>query len=88
MFTLFYKYCICSIRRCGYYLFHHTILCGFYSRAATIREQRLLNSVSQSVKSFVNVKAMDTEFKESDPFTDVEEDKDELEETKLVLVNC
>ena len=39
-------YRICSIRRCGYYLFHHAILCGFYSRAATNREWRLLNSVS------------------------------------------
>jgi len=38
-------YCICVIRCRGYYLFHHAILCGFYSRAATNREQRLLNSV-------------------------------------------
>ena len=48
---------ICSIRRRGYYLFHHAILCGFYSRAATIREWRLLNSVV-SAKSFVNVRAL------------------------------
>jgi len=33
------------IRCRGYYLFHHTILCGFYSRAATKRERPLLNSV-------------------------------------------
>ena len=33
--------------------------------------------------------AMDTKFEESDPFTDVEEDKDdELEENKLVLEDC
>ena len=43
-------YRICSIRRRGYYLFHHAILRGFYSRAATNRERRLLNSVL-SVKS-------------------------------------
>ena len=30
-------YRICSIRRCGYYLFHRAILCGFYSRAAFIK---------------------------------------------------
>ena len=32
--------------------------------------------------------AMDTELKESDPFTDVEEDEDELEENKFVLEDC
>ena len=37
-------------------LFHHAILCGFYSRAATNQERCLLNSVL-SVKSFVNVRA-------------------------------
>ena len=36
---------------------HHAILCGFYSRAATNWERRLLNSVL-SVKSFVNVRAL------------------------------
>jgi len=34
-----------SIRCCGYYSFHHAILCGFYPRVATFREWRLLNSV-------------------------------------------
>ena len=38
-------YCICSIRRHGYYLFHHAILCGFYLRVTTNRERHLLNSV-------------------------------------------
>ena len=47
-----YRYRIRSIRRRGYYLFHHAILCGFYSRAATIRERRLLNSVVIVQKSF------------------------------------
>ena len=32
--------------------------------------------------------ATDTELEESDPFTDVEEDEDELEENKLVLEDC
>ena len=32
--------------------------------------------------------AMDTELEESDPFADVEEDKDELEESDLVLEDC
>ena len=40
-----HMYCIRAIRRCGYYLFHQAILCGFYSSAATNREQHLLNSV-------------------------------------------
>ena len=36
---------------------HRTILCGFYSRAATNREWRSLNS-GFSVKSFVIVRAL------------------------------
>ena len=42
------------------------------------------------VKSYATTlaTAMDSEFKESDPFADVEEDKDELEENELVLENC
>ena len=39
-------YRIRSIRRRGYYLFHRLSLCGVYSRAATIRERRLLVPVS------------------------------------------
>ena len=50
-------YRICSIRRCGYYLFHCAILCGFYSRVATNWERRLLNSAF-SVKSFVIVRVL------------------------------
>jgi len=42
-------YHIRSIGRHGYYLFHYTILCGFYSRVATIRERCLLSS-GQMVK--------------------------------------
>ena len=34
------------------------------------------------------VTSTDTELKESDPFTDVEEYEDELEENKLVLEDC
>ena len=50
-------YRICLIRHRGYYLFHHAMLCGFYSRAATIQERRLLNSVF-SVKFFVIIRAL------------------------------
>ena len=32
--------------------------------------------------------ATDTELKESDAFTDVEEDEDELEENELILEDC
>ena len=38
-------YRIRAIRRCGYYLFYHAILSGFYSSVATIRERCLLNSL-------------------------------------------
>ena len=38
-------YRICSIRHHGYYLFHHAILWGYYSRAATIWEWCLLNKL-------------------------------------------
>ena len=34
------------------------------------------------------VAAMDSKLEESDPFTDVEDDKDELEKNKLVLEDC
>ena len=40
-----------------YCLFHDAILCGFYSRAATIPEWLLLNS-EVVVKSFVNIRAL------------------------------
>ena len=32
--------------------------------------------------------ATDTELEQSDPYADVEEDEDELEENKLVLEDC
>ena len=51
-------YRICSIRRHGYYLFHHAILCGFYLRATTNRERHLLNSVL-SVKIFRECKGFE-----------------------------
>ena len=56
-----------------YYLFYHVILCGDYSRAATI--------------SFVT--QLDTaEVEETDPFADIEEDENELEENEVVLEYC
>ena len=57
-------YCICSIRHRSYYLFHHVILCGFYSRVATNWEWHLLNSVlfMKLVKSFVNIRALRKSF--------------------------
>ena len=51
------KYRIYSIRHRGYYLFHHVILCSFFSRVATNREWRLLNS-GLSVKSFGDIRAL------------------------------
>ena len=48
--TLSQNYRIRSIRRHGYYLFQHSILCGFFSRAAAIKERRLFNSVKTFCK--------------------------------------
>ena len=48
---MLHMYRICSIRRHGYYLFHRTILCGFYSRAAFIKLRVL-------IKIFVIVRAL------------------------------
>ena len=68
-------YCICSIRRCDYYLFRHAILCSYYSRAAFIKLRGIAT-------------ATDTEIKKPDPFTDIDEDKNELEENEVVLEDC
>ena len=38
------KYHISMIKYRGYYLFHQTIFCGYYSRAATNQRWCLLNS--------------------------------------------
>ena len=63
------------IHSIGYYLFYRTILCGDYSRATTIREQRL----------FLSALLGTAEVEESDPFADVEEDENKLEENEAVL---
>ena len=46
--------------------------------AATIRERHLLNSST----------ATDAKIKEPDPFADIYEDKNELEENEVVLEDC
>ena len=51
-------YHICLIRRHGYYLFHHAILCGFYLRVATNQEQHLLIKLSVIDKVFRNAKLL------------------------------
>ena len=51
-------YRMCSIRCHGYYLFHCTILCDFYSGVATNWERRLLNS-SVLGKIFRNCKGFE-----------------------------
>ena len=63
------EYHIRSFRRRGYYLFHRLSLCGVYSRAATIREWRLLPH-RQSLEK----RSMDTtDLVDSGPIADVEE---------------
>ena len=90
-------YRIRPIRRRGYYLFHHAILCGFYWRAVFIKlgtEDKKIHCLREGVVATPSnsirrdtamlATATDTELKaKSDPFTDVEEDKDELEENEL-----
>ena len=76
------NYRIRSIRRRGYYLFHHAILCGFYSRAATIRERRLL-FIRRETATLGTAQQ-----EESDPFADIDDDKDEMEENEIVLEDC
>ena len=82
-------YHIRLIRRRGYYFFHCPILCGVYSRAVTKREQCLLISVELSLiprplPCFQCTFDTADEAEESDPFIDIEEDDDELE-NELVL---
>ena len=63
-------YHICLIRCCSYYLFRHAILCDYYPRAAFIKLRGI---------------ATDAEIEEPDPFADIDEGKNELEEDKVVL---
>ena len=58
-----------------YYSSHHAILCGYYSRAAFIKLRGIAT-------------ATDAEIEEPDPFADIDEDKNELEENKVVLEDC
>ena len=44
--------------------------------------------MQQNFQNSTRATAMDTELEESDPFIDVEEDEDELEENKLVPEDC
>ena len=68
--TLAVNHAVCH----GYYLFYSAILCGDY-----IREGRLYESDDYVL--------LDTaEVEKSDPFADVEEDENELEENEVVLV--
>ena len=65
------NYRIRSIRRRGYYLFRRAILCGYNSRAATIRERRLLLTRSEMT-------ALGTsEVEEAGPFADIHDNEDE-----------
>ena len=60
------------IRCRNYYLFHSAILCGYYLRAAFIKLRGIAT-------------ATDAEIEEPDPFTDIYEDENELEENEVVL---
>ena len=98
-----FVYHIHSIRCHGYYLFHYAILYGFYLRVAFIiklgtedEEIHCLKEGGEAADARESIRrdtamlatATDTELQESDPFTDVEEDEDELEENELVLEDC
>ena len=85
------RYCIHSIRRRGYYLFHRPVLCGIYSRVATNQEQRLLISVNLTLVPrplpLFNVHGESGDGEKSDRFTDLEEDEDRLQ-NELLLDDC
>ena len=49
--------------------------CGYYSRAVFIKIRGIAT-------------ATDTEIKELDPFADISEDENELEENEVVLEDC
>ena len=55
-----------------------------------LKEGGVATDTRESIEgnSAMLITAMDTKVKESDPFAGVEEDKDELEENKLVLEDC
>ena len=72
-----------------YYLFHHPILCGIYSRVATNWEWCLLipanlSLIPRPLLHFQCTLNTADESEESDPFADIE-DEDELEENEFVL---
>ena len=68
-------YHICLIRRRGYYLFCHSILCGYYLRAAFIKLRGIAT-------------ATDTKIEEPDLFAYIDKDENELEEKEVVLEDC
>ena len=88
--TLSIKYRIHSIRCRGYYLFHRPIC------AAPIWEQHLLISVNLSLvprplPCFQCTLDTADEAEKSDPFTDIEENDDELEDELVLddrMLNC
>ena len=61
------------IKCCGYYLFRHPILCGYYSRVAFIKLRGIATAA---------------EIQEPDPFTNIDEEENELEENEVVLDDC
>ena len=72
---------------------------GYYSRAVFIKlrkEEEDIHCLKEgcsecrclAVNPATLATVMDTELEESDPFADVEEDEDELEENELVLADC
>ena len=76
---------------------------GYYSRAAFIKLSGIgkifckckgCRGVAADARESIRrdtatlATATDTELEESDPFADVEEDEDELEENELVLEDC
>ena len=72
-------YCICSIRLGTEGEEIHCLKEG--GVAADARE-----SIQRDTATFTT--AMDTKLEDSDPFINVEEDEDELEEKELVLEDC
>ena len=75
-------YHIRLIRCRGYSLFHCAILHGYYSRAATIRERRLLLIRRQTTTLGTS------EVEDAGSFVDIDDDEHEVDENELVLENA
>ena len=95
-FCEYHLYRICSIRhreKSQFYKINKELRCGDLVLMQTLQlleEGGVAADARESIRRDTTTlaTATDSELEESDPFADVEEDEDELEENKLVLEDC